>query len=82
MLYTEVNISDPEIPGSVFADTEVRAGRIQHGGFGCLPRPVLPMAVSKEATVVMTPLHPVQSSLPPLFRTFFLLLEPLAAAFS
>lgn len=62
MFYTDVNISDAEIPNTVFLDTEVRAGRLEYGGLLVLPRPILPVAGRKEATLVMTPFDPFQSS--------------------
>lgn len=59
---TEVNVSEAGMPGSV--STEGRAGRVQHGGFGCLlvlPKPALPVAGPKEARIVTRALQSAQS---------------------
>lgn len=61
---SEVNVSEAGVPGSV--STEGRAGRVQHGGFGCLlvlPKRVLvlPVVGRKEARVVTRALQPAQS---------------------
>lgn len=61
---SEVNVSEAGVPGSV--STEGRAGKVQHGGFGCLlvrPKPVLPVAGRKEARVVTRVLQPAQNLL-------------------